>query len=278
MSRTHPWEVTDALWQRVEPLIPPRPARLKGGRPPLSNRQMLGAILYVLRTGLQWNALPREYGASTTVYDRYRLWIEQGVFHRMWEAGLAEYDEGVGIDWQWQSLDGAMTKAPFGGAATGANPTDRGKQGTKRSMLCDGQGIPLAVTVEGANVHDTRLVAKTLDTLVIARPVISDEHTQHLCLDAGYVGPKTAAIVVEHGYTPHVRPRGEDAANARSLDPQKTPRRWVVERLHSWLNRSRRLLVRWEKREDTYLAFLHLACALICFQQAQRLLGSLVSE
>jgi putative transposase len=231
---------------------------------------MMGAILYVLRTGLQWNALPREYGASTTVYDRYRLWIAQGVFQRMWAAGLAEYDELEGIDWEWQSLDGAMTKAPFGGAATGANPTDRGKRGTKRSTLSDGHGLPLAVAVGGANVHDTQLVAATLDAVVIARPA----EGQQLCLDAGYTGPATAQVVVAHGYTPHVRPRREDVANARSLDLTKTPRRWVVERLHSWLNRSRRLLVRWEKRKDTYLAFVHLACALICFQHCDRCLAS----
>src|SRR6266699_710928 len=95
--------------------------------------QMLAAILYVLRTGIQWNALPRELGASTTVYDRFRLWEQQGVFERIWQAGLEEYDELEGIAWEWQSMDGVMTKAPFGGDATGANPTDRGKRGTKRS-------------------------------------------------------------------------------------------------------------------------------------------------
>jgi len=188
---------------------------------------------------------------------------------------LQEFDELVGIEWEWQSLDGAMTKAPFGGAATGANPTDRGKRGTKRSTLSDGHGLPLAIAVAGANVHDTQLVAATLEAVVVARP---HDGEQHLCLDAGYLGPTTQAIVVAHDYTPHVRPRGEEAANARSLDPLKTPRRWVVERLHSWLNRSRRLLVRWEKRHDTYQAFLHFACALICFQQCDRHARLLLSE
>ncbi len=83
MSRSRPWELSDALWERVKPLIPPRPPRPKGGRPPLSDRQMLGTILYVLRTGIQWNALPRALGASTTVYDRFRLWEADGLFARM---------------------------------------------------------------------------------------------------------------------------------------------------------------------------------------------------
>src|SRR5215471_17358278 len=117
MARTHPWKVSDALWERVEPLIPARPPHPKGGRPAADDRQMFAAIVYVLRTGIQWNALPRELGASTTVYDRFRLWEADGLFQRMWAAGLQEFDELVGIDWEWQSLDGVMTKAPVGRAA-----------------------------------------------------------------------------------------------------------------------------------------------------------------
>jgi transposase len=147
---------------------------------------MLGAMLYVLRTGLQWNAPPREIGASTTVYDRFRAWERDGFFARLWAAELAEYDELVGIDWEWLSLDGVMTKAPFGGAATGANPTDRGKRGTKRSTLCEGYGLPSAIVVAGANVPDMKLTAPTLDALVVARPEPTAAQPQHLCLDAGY--------------------------------------------------------------------------------------------
>jgi putative transposase len=205
-------------------------------------------------------------------------------FQRLWAAGLQEFDELVGIEWEWQSLDGALTKAPFGRAATAAaegighNPTDRGKHGTKRSTVSEGHGLPLAIAVAGATVHDTTLVAETVEGSGLSRPMPSEAAPHHLCLDAGYVGPKTAQTVAEHDYVAHVRPRGEDAVNARSTDPTKPPRRWVVERLHSWLNRSRRLLVRWEKRKDTYLALLHLACALICFQQCARFRAALLSE
>lgn len=81
MERTKPWRVSDELWERVRP---PRP---KGGRPPADDRQMVEAIVYVLRTGIQWNALPRELGAASTVSDRFRLWQQQGVFERLWAAG-----------------------------------------------------------------------------------------------------------------------------------------------------------------------------------------------
>jgi putative transposase len=278
MERTRPWELSEEVWVRAEPLLPTPKPRLKGGRPPRSDREMLGAMLYVLRTGLQWNALPREIGASTTVYDRFRAWERAGFFARLWAAGLAEYDELVGIDWGWLSLDGVMTKAPFGGAATGANPTDRGKRGTKRSTLSDGHGLPVAIVVAGANVPDMKLTAPPLDARVIERPEPTAVQQQHLCLDAGYDYDLPRFAAEQRGFIAHIRPRGEDRAHARSLDPTKRPRRWVVERLHSWLNRSRRLLVRWEKRRDTYEAFVHLACALLCFQQCDRVKAALVSE
>lgn len=276
MARTKPWELSDAVWERAQPLLPPHQPHPKGGRPPRDDRQMLGAMLYVLRTGLQWNALPREIGASTTVYDRFRAWERDGFFERLWAAGLAEFDELVGIDWEWQSLEGVMTKAPFARAATAAtegfghNPTDRGKYGTKRSTLSEGHGLPLAVVVAGANVHDLKLAAPTLDAVVVERPTPTTALPQHLCLDAGYDYELPRFAAEQQGYTPHIRPRGEDRARAGLADPAKQPHRWVVERLHSWLNRSRRLLVRWEKLACTYQAFLHLACALLCFQQCDR--------
>jgi putative transposase len=270
MARTRPWELSEEVWERAEPLLPAPKPRLKGGRPPRSDREMLGAMLHPLRTGLQWNALPREIGASTTVYDRFRAWERDGFFARLWAAGLAEYDELVGIDWEWLSLDGVMTKAPFGGAATGANPTDRGIRGTKRSTLCEGHGLPLAIVVAGANVPDMKLTAPTLDALVVERPEPTADEPQHLCLDAGYDYDLPRFAAEQRHYVAHIQPRGADRANAGSTDPLKRPRRWVVERLHSWLNRSRRVLVRWEKLERTYEAFLHLACALLCFQQCDR--------
>jgi putative transposase len=248
---------------------------------------MLSAILYVLRTGIQWNALPRELGASTTVYDRFRLWEEQGVFERIWQAGLQEYDELEGIAWEWQSMDGVLTKAPFGGVATGANPTDRGKRGTKRSQLSDGRGLPLALVVAGANRNDMKLVEATLQNIMIERPTPTQEHPQHLCLDAGYDYDAVYETVRAHHYLPHIRPNQHnrtqmktlpEAETSSNLESTKQPRRWVVERLHSWINRSRRLLVRWEKLDFTYQAFLHLACALICFQHCDRLRSLQVSD
>ncbi len=126
------------------------------------------------------------------MHARFQEWAREGFFGRLHEAGLTEYDELSGIDWQWQAADGAMGKAPLvpkgdTGGAAGRNPTDRGKRGTKRSLLVDGNGIPLAVAVDGANRHDSKLLAATLDGIVVLRPE-PEEGEQHLCLDKGYGG------------------------------------------------------------------------------------------
>ena len=266
MTRSHyyPSDLSDAQWAILEPLLP---ARKPKGRPPrVERREVVNAILYVLRTGVQWNALPRELGASPTAHDRFQGWGRAGPFQQLWEAGLAAYDELQGIDWAWQAVDGAMTKAPFGGAARGPTPTDRGKAGVKRSLLTDGGGSPPAVTVAGANRHDMRLVAATLDGIVVARPAPTDDEPQHLRLDKGYDYGSVREELAARGYTAHIRSRGEEA-RAKVLHPGGRARRWVVERTHSWLNRSRRLLVRWEKKLDNYLAFVHLACAQLLFHK-----------
>jgi putative transposase len=222
-------------------------------------------------------ARPGRPRPSTTVYDRFRAWERAGVCARLWAAGLGEFDELVGIDWEWQRLDGVLTQAPFARAAPAAaeglghNPTDRGKHRTKRSRLSEGHGLPLAVVGAGANGHELKLAAPRLDAVMVPRPAPTGEQPQHLCLDAGYDYDLPRFAAEQRGYRTHIRPRGEERAHAGARDPLKRPRRWVVERLHSWLNRSRRLLVRWKKLERAYVAFVQLACALLCFQQCDRL-------
>jgi putative transposase len=227
-------------------------------------RQAMTAIFYILRTGCQWKALPRTLGAPSTVYDRFREWEQAGVFETLWQEGLCEYDVKKGIDWKWQCVDGCMTKAPLGGEAVGPNPTDRAKSGTKRSLLTEGAGMPLAVAVDGANRHDKMLLEATLNRPMADRP---DPHKvrQNLCLDKGYDYPDIRKLADDLGYVAHIKTRGEETV-AKKTVPKYRARRWVVERSHSWINRFRRLLIRWEKRVDRYLAFLHFACAIIVWR------------
>lgn len=152
------------------------------------------------------------------------------------------------------------------GGKTGRNPTDRGKLGSKRSLLTDGRGIPLSVVADGANRNDHKLMRETLDSLVVPRPVPSDEAPQHLCLDKGYDYQEPRDLAREFGFTLHLRTRGEEIEAKRHAGARA--RRWVVERAHSGMNRFRRILVRWEKKPANYLAMLHFALALITWRNA----------
>lgn len=262
------FRIPDAMWERIKPLLPPELPKPKGGRPRNDDRQMMDAIFYVLRTGIQWKALPRAIAAGSSAHDRFQEWQQTGVFGKMWETGLLTYDELKQIEWEWQAMDGAMTKAPLGGAETGPNPTDRAKSGTKRCLLTDSRGVPLAVTVAGANRHDMKMTEPTLDNIVIERPEPTPEEPQHLCLDKGFDYDVVREAVEARQYIEHIRSRGEEA-NAKRDIPGYRARRWVVERTHSWLNRFRRLLIRWEKKVENYLAMLELACAYIAFRAAE---------
>jgi putative transposase len=259
------FDLPDHLWEQFRRRIPQSRPSCRGGRPRVDDRQCLTAIAYILRTGIQWGALPRSLGAKSTVYDRFREWCAAGIFTQAWKDALRSLDRAGGIDWEWQSMDGGMTKAPLGGEATGPNPTDRGKLGVKRSLLVNGRGTPLAVAVAPANVHDMRLVAETLDARLRAPP---PPLRPNLCLDRGYDYPEIYDLVRASRFRPHIRSRREEVRRCRAGE---APRRWVVERTLSWLNRCRRILVRWDKKVEHYLAFLHLACARLIFRTADSL-------
>lgn len=130
--------------------------------------------------------------------------------------------------------------------------------------------MPLGVAVDGANVPDQRLVAATLDAIPVERPEPSPQQPQHLCLDKGYAGRPVDREVRRRGYVPHVPRKSNEATKPQHRGGQ--PRRWKVERTHSWLNRARRLLVRWEKKVANYLALLHLQFAIVTLRTA-RVLG-----
>jgi putative transposase len=137
----------------------------------------------------------------------------------------------------------------------------------KRSVLTEGHGVPIGVVVEGANRHDLKLVRPTSAGIIVERPEPTEEQPQGMCLDKGYDYAEVRAILHEFGFTAHIRARGEEAT-ALKREAGFKARRWMVERAHSWMNRFRRLLVRWDKKPQNYLAFLHFACGLIAFRAA----------
>jgi putative transposase len=136
------WRLPDWLWERVAPLLPSPPAHPLGcHRPRVSDRAAMDAILLVLRTGMQWNALNATgICSSSSAHRRFQEWERAGVFRELWRQALLAYDETIGIEWEWLALDGAMTKAPLGRAKTGPNPTDRAKKGRKGASSARARG------------------------------------------------------------------------------------------------------------------------------------------
>jgi putative transposase len=149
----------------------------------------------------------------------------------------------------------------------GKNPTDRGKIGAKRSLLTEGGSVPIGLAVEGANRNDFKMVRETIESIPVKRPAPTPATPQGMCLDKGYDYDEVRDLLAEFGFTAYIRARGEEA-KALQQDAGFRARRWVVERTHSWMNRFRRVLIRWDKNVCNYLGFLHLACAYITYKQS----------
>ena len=252
----------DALWARIAPLLPPEPPEPKGGRPRVSDRAALTGILFVLKTGIPWEYLPAEMGCGSgmTCWRRLRDWYQAGVWRRLHQVLLEELAQADRIDWDRAALDSAAVPAP-GGQETGKNPTDRGKQGTKRHLVVDAHGIPLAVLVSAANVHDSKMMLATVDAIEPIRAKTRGRprrrpHKLHAD-DKGYDYRHLRLALRKRRIIPRIARCGVEPKNRLGRY------RWVVERTLSWLNRFRRLKIRYEHRADIHLAFLQLGCALI---------------
>ena len=132
----------------------------------------------------------------------------------------------------------------------------------------DGRGVPLSLVVTGANEHDVTQLDQVLQAIMVKREIPSIRRSKHLCADARYRGRRALEIIESHGYIPHVVSRPKEVA-AKRRNPGKKARRWVVEVCHSWFNRFRKLLVRYEKLERSFVALNHIAAAIIAFRKVK---------
>jgi putative transposase len=263
------WELPDDLWEEIEPILDCFYPPALTGRPRADLRLVLDGIIHRLRSGCQWHYLPERFGATSTVHGWFQRFAADGFLEEVWAYLVRECEELGGVHWEWQAADGAMGKSRFEGGARGPNPTDRAKMGTKKSVLVEQDGGPLGAVINGANVHDTKLLAQTINAIVVPRP---DPETvpQNLCLDKGYDNPTGEAACVGAGYIPHIRRIGEEKRDGwgRKTHPA---RRWVVERTLAWLLRCRALLIRYDKKPINHLGLIQLACALLWYRRRHRL-------
>jgi putative transposase len=262
------WRIPDDLWERIEPILGRRYPPAATGRPRADLRVVLDAIIYRMRSGVQWNQLPDHFGPDSTVHGWFQRFVADGVLEEVWACLVAECDELGAVAWEWQAADGVMGRSRFDGDARGPNPTDRAKPGTKKSVIVEQSGGPLGVAIAGANVHDTRLLAATIDAIVVQRPD-PDHVVQHLCLDKAYDNPTGEAACAAGGYVAHIRRIGEEKLDTWG---QRThpARRWVVERTIAWLQRCRAILIRYDKKAANYRGLVQLACALLWYRRLHR--------
>ena len=269
------WEVSDELWERIEPLLaaadPPRPT----GRPRVDFRRALEGVIFRLRSGVQRNRLPKEFGDDGGVYRRSRRRCADGVTARI-RGRLGRGLRGTrrrGLGNGGRATAGWARPGSGGGGAVGPNPADRGKKGTKRSLVVEAGGGPVGGVIGPADRDDPDLLEATLATVVVERPAPTAEAPRNLCLDKGDDTPVGRVAAVSHGHAAHIRPVGEDREAARLAREAsgRPPRRWVVERTIGWLSRCRALPVRYDTKPTNHLGLLQLACGLPWRRRLHRL-------
>ena len=256
------------LWSMIKPVLPPDKPPRSNGRPAVPNRRALVGILFVLRTGIPWSYLPKEMGCGSgvTCWHRLRDWQESGVCDKVFEAMLAHLHQSDGIDWSHAIVDSASVRALFGGSKRAQTPQTGAKSGSKHHILTDAQGIPLAITLTGANAHGiTQLLP-----LVQAIPPVRGKR--------GRPRRRPKLVQGDRGYDsqPHrdaLRALGIESLLAKGNTKNGSGlgrTRWVVERTLAWLHQHRRLRVRYERRPDIHKAFLTTGCIIICYNIPQR--------
>jgi transposase len=227
------------------------------GRPPLAAENAIQALYYLVRTGMQWQSLPRCFGPSSTIHAAFQRLNDLGFFENYWLEGLEEYDKNKGLDLTKKTGDCVHIKCPIGTDGVGPSPVDRSKQGTKRSIITDGSGILLGCVIAPGNRNDAKLLHATLASIPSQ---YQSQGNDRLWLDAIYDTTESRTVCFIHKVRPQISPNPRKK-KIEPVRPIQRGVRWVVERTHSWINRFRRLFVRYDKSAENYLAFVKFAAA-----------------
>jgi transposase len=255
----------DPLWDQFAALLPARPVYdpahpLGCHKPRIADRIIFGKLIQVLRFGCSYESIADCTCGATTIRERRDEWIKAGIFAKLKTIARDCYDRIVGLALEDLAVDGCIGKAPGGGECAGRSPVDRGKLGMKRSLLVEGNGIPLGRVLAPASRHDSPLLASTLDKLHDIGP-LPGGITVHL--DAGYDSQKTRDELAGRSMTGEIARKGSKA-------PIQAGQRWHVERTNAWHNSFNRLQRCYERNEDVIDAFFDLADAIITVRRLIR--------
>lgn len=247
------------LWSQFKALIPKVKDEHPWGchRPRISDRIIFEKLIQVLVLGASYEKISDSTCSATTIRRRRDEWIAAGVFLDLEQICLENYDRIVGLELEDLTVDGCIVKAPCGGEVAGKSPVDRGKQGTKRSLMTDGKGIPLGCIIAPANRHDSPLLRPTLERLSRFAFFLPERITVHL--DAGYDSQKTRDLLEELGCDYVISTKGE---------PLQAGARWVVERTNSWHNRGfKKLAICTERQARVIDALISFANSIIIIRR-----------
>ena len=250
------WEISDELWRRIEPILLEFWPKKLTGRKVANWRKMLNAIIFRMPSGCQWDQLPERYGPKSTVHDWFQRWAAAGIFERIWAVLVAECDELGGVQWEWQPADAMLGKARFRGEKDGQESHRPRKKGHQKEHGGRWRRWTAGGGDRRGELLERRLLAATIESIVVERPEPTKDEPQHMPLDKAYDNPTGEGAETAAGYTPHIRRIGKEKKGCDRSQGHK-PRRWVVERTFAWLSKCRGILVRYEKKDINYLALIH---------------------
>jgi transposase len=252
----------DELWEVIEPLLPKWTPSPKGGQPPVSDRNVLTGILFVLKTGIPWEDLPCEMncGCGMTCWRRLRDWQTDGTWDKIHKVLLDKLRGADKIAWSRALIDSSFVRAAYGGGATGPSPVDRSKPGSKHHVITDANGIPLTSSVTAANRNDVTEMAPLVNKLPEVAGKVGHPRRKPDALqgDLAYDSEPHREGLRQMGIEPVLPEKGIDE------DSGLGETRWPVERTLAWIHQNRRLRIRYERRPDIHQALLTLACIKIC--------------
>lgn len=265
----HRHALSDDHYALIRPLLPTSD---RPGHPWKDHRSVIDGVLWVLHTGAPWRDLPREtYGPWQTVYERFNRWSKDGTWGRLLDALHVRLDAAGQIDWDLFCIDGSSVRA--GRAAAGASKTDgtaaepvdhalgrsRGGFGSKIHLACDGNGLPMAVTVTAGQRHESTQFEAVMGSVRVPVPVGRPRRRpRRLAGDKGYSYRRIRRYLRRRGIRA-VIPTRKDQERIPSFDKATYRRRNVVERCIGWLKERRRLATRFEKLAENFLAMVQLA-------------------
>ena len=250
--------IAKKLWVVIAKELGPMKEKGSVGRPAHDAKRAFLGVLFILENGSKWKHLPRHFGAKSTVHEKYMCWARQGSLGRAFALIRELYRSRTGAFVNWLAVDTSSSKAPMANFS-GKNPTDRGKRGVKKGILCDSRGAPMAISVSPANMHDS----KTLKPLLQQARALKPTGLVVIAADSAYDSRKLRQMASKLGFVLHAATNKRRSKTSLIIKPKG---RWVVEVTHSWLNNFRAVKTCFAKSAASFLGFVTLAATIRLFQ------------